>query len=74
MFSGIISNYEISDDLSQGDDTGQLLINFNCTNLIELLANKIAGRRTNPIDFDDESMDRVSVLAKSNFNFGAPKE
>jgi len=36
------------------------------------LNNKISGRRTNASDFTAGDMDRVSALAKSNFNFGAP--
>ena len=44
---------------------------------INQLNNKVAGRRTNPIDQaefypGDQSFDRVPALAKSNFNFGAP--
>lgn len=71
MFQGVVSNFEISDDLQSGDTVGRLVININCTSFVELLANKVSGRRTNPIDFEDESMDRVTVLAKSNFNFGS---
>ena len=73
-FHGVVSNYEIADDLSMGDDTGEITIALNVTSVVELLNNKVSGRRTNPIDFPNEaSMDRVSALAKSNFNFGAPQ-
>lgn len=73
-FQGIVSNYDITDELDMGGDTGTLTIFFNITSIVELLNNKVNGRRTNPIDFPDEGlMDRVSALAKSNFNFGAPK-
>ena len=73
-FHGVVSNYEIADDLRMGDDTGEITIAFNVTSVVELLNNKVSGRRTNPIDFPNEnSMDRVSALAKSNFNFGAPQ-
>lgn len=71
MFQGVVSNFQISDDLNSGDTVGRLVININCTSFVDILANKVSGRRTNPIDFDDESMDRVTVLAKSNFNFGS---
>jgi len=74
MFKGVVSNYEISDDLGIGDDTGTVTIVLNATSIVELLNNKIAGRRTNPSDFDsEETMARVGTLAKSNFNFGAPE-
>ena len=72
VFQGVVSNFQISDDLPQGEITGSLIINFNCTSFVELLQNKVGGRRTNPIDFEDSSMNSVSVLSKSNFNFGAP--
>ena len=76
-FKGVISNYSITDDLNEGSDTGSVAIILSATNVIELLNNKITGRRTNPIDHkdfypNDQSMDRVPALAKSNFNFGAP--
>jgi hypothetical protein len=72
-FQGVISNYEISDDLDMGDSTGTIVLNLTATSVVELLNNKVTGRRTNPADFPSEaSMNRVSALAKSNFNFGAP--
>lgn len=77
-FQGIVSNYEITDDLDIGADTGTVTINISATSVVELLNNKISGRRTNPTDQlnlypGDQSMNRVPNLAKSNFNFGAPK-
>lgn len=74
-FSGVVNNFIIKDDLDGSD--GALTIVFTCTSVVDQLTNKIAGRRTNPIDQaefypGDESFDRVPALAKSNFNFGAP--
>jgi hypothetical protein len=76
-FHGVINNYNISDDLEMGSSTGQITMVLSATSVVELLNNKIAGRRTNPIDEkiffpNDKSMDRVPALAKSNLNFGAP--
>jgi hypothetical protein len=76
-FNGIVSNFEIADDLDIGSDTGTVTLVLTCTSVVELLNNKVSGRRTNPIDQDqfypnDKSFDRVPALAKSNFNFGAP--
>jgi hypothetical protein len=72
-FQGVVSNYDISDDLDMGSDSGTVTITLNVTSVVELLNNKTAGRRTNPADFPNEkSMDRIPGLAKSNFNFGAP--
>jgi hypothetical protein len=76
-FKGIISNFNINDDLGEGSDTGTITVILTATSVIELLNNKVTGRRTNPLDHkqfypNDLSMDRVPALAKSNFNFGAP--
>lgn len=71
-FQGVVSNYDISDELNMGSDTGSITLTLTVTSVVELLNNKIAGRRTNPTDFPDGDMARVLPLAKSNFNFGAP--
>lgn len=76
-FKGVISNFAINDDLSEGGDTGTITIVLSATSVVEMLNNKFTGRRTNPLDHqqfypNDQSMDRVPALAKSNFNFGAP--
>lgn len=77
-FRGIITNFSIENQLQMGGETGSLTISLECSSYVELLQNKIAGRRTNPIDQklyfpNDLSMDRIPSLAKSNFDFGAPK-
>lgn len=71
-FQGVVSNYDISDDLEMGGSTGTITLTLNVTSVVELLQNKITGRRTNPADFPNGDMDRVLPLQKSNFNFGAP--
>ena len=78
-FKGVISNFSINDDLAEGGDTGTITIVLSATSVVELLNNKVTGRRTNPLDHKefypgDQSMDRVPALAKSNFNFGAPAQ
>lgn len=72
-FQGIVSNYDIADDLDIGSDKGTVTLTLTVTSVVELLQNKINGRRTNPQDFPDGDMDRVLPLQKSNFNFGAPQ-
>jgi hypothetical protein len=57
---------------------GTCTISFQCSTLIDLMSEKRAGRRTNPMDEktffpNDLAMDRVPTLAGSSFNFGAPK-
>lgn len=76
-FKGVISNYTITDDLDEGDRDGTFTITFVATSVIDLLNNKVSGRRTNPIDQKqfyptDESFDRIPSLIKSNINFGGP--
>jgi hypothetical protein len=77
-FNGIVNNFDITDELDMGSSTGTIALTLTCSNVVELLNNKVTGRRTNPIDQKlyyptDLSMDRVPALAKSNFNFGAPQ-
>lgn len=77
-FRGVVSNFSIEDDLSQGSDSGTIVLGLECTSVVQILSNKIVGRRTNPIDQktyfpSDVCFDRVPALAKSNFNFGAPE-
>lgn len=72
-FQGVVSNYDITDDLAMGDDTGTVTLSLTVTSVVELLQNKITGRRTNPQDFPNGDMARVLPLQKSNFNFGAPQ-
>lgn len=72
-FQGVVSNYDITDDLDMGSDTGTVTLSLTVTSVVELLSNKVTGRRTNPQDFPNGDMARVLPLQKSNFNFGAPQ-
>lgn len=73
-FKGIVTNYDISDDVDVAAQIATTTITLTCASIVEVLSKKISGRRTNPMDFADESsMSRVQALANSNFNFGAPK-
>mgnify|MGYP001083865260 CR=1 FL=1 len=77
-FRGIINNFSIENSINMGDDTATVSILLECSSYLEYLENKIGGRRTNPLDqvaYDptDTSMKRVPTLARSNFDFGAPK-
>jgi hypothetical protein len=72
-FQGVVSNFEISDDLEMGDSTGTVTLTLTVTSVVELLLNKVTGRRTNAADFANGDMNRVLPLQKSNFNFGAPQ-
>jgi hypothetical protein len=72
-FQGDVSNYDIANDLDMGSDTGTVTLTLTVTSVVELLQNKINGRRTNTQDFPNGDMARVLPLQKSNFNFGAPQ-
>lgn len=48
-FKGYVTNFDLVDEL---DEDGNLIfmINISATSLVSLLANKVSGQRTNPID------------------------
>ena len=74
-FKGIVTNYGISDDVDIVSGVAVTTISLNCNSIVEVLSNKVTGRRTNQVDFPGESsMNRVLALSKSNFQFGAPKQ
>lgn len=75
-FSGTINNYAIEEEYNSESLTASSSVVFTCSSVTETLSNKVTGRKTNAssqqVFFpDDQSMDRVNVIAKSNFNFGA---
>jgi len=73
-FKGIVTNYDVSDDVDVAAQIATTTITLTCSSIVEVLGVKVSGRRTNPVDFPGElSMGRVQALANSNFNFGAPK-
>ena len=78
-FYGIVTNYSIdyTADPTTPDRSGSVTINLQCSSVVEQLSKKISGCRTSSEDMKkfypgDLSMDRVSSLARTNFNFGAP--
>lgn len=71
-FQGVVSNYDITDELEMGSDAGTVTLTLTVTSIVEILSNKASGRRTNAADFPNGDMARVLPLQKSNFNFGAP--
>lgn len=72
-FKGIVTNYAITDSVEVNDNLATSTITLTCNSPVELLSNKVSGRRTNQTDFPGvQDMARVQALANSNFNFGAP--
>ena len=77
-FTGIVTNYNISEERQDQDDN--FTITLNASSFKNVLENRIAGRKTNSeswkeITPTDTSMDRVPSLADRAFDFGkAPQQ
>jgi len=74
-FTGIVTNYNISEERVDQDDN--FTITLNASSFKSVLENRIAGRKTNSeswkeINPTDTSMDRVPSLADRSFDFGRP--
>lgn len=74
-FSGIVSNYTLSEEWDPTTRTSTNTIVFACASQVDILQKKIAGRATSSSSMkkyfpSDLSMDRVSVLEKATFDFG----
>lgn len=77
-FRGFVNNYSLSEDYNIESRTSTNTLVLTCSSSADVLSNKIAGRKTNPVSMkkyfpDDISMDRVPSLENAYFNFGAPK-
>jgi hypothetical protein len=77
-FTGIVTNYNISEERQDNDDN--FTITLNASSFKSVLENRIAGRKTNSESWKeynptDTSMDRVPSLADRAFSFGVePKQ
>lgn len=74
-FKGIINNYSLIEELDFDTRSGTASIQLECTSNIEILGNKVSGRKTNPISMKkfyntDSSFDRVPTLENTTFDFG----
>ena len=74
-FTGIVTNYNISEERQDNDDN--FTITLNASSFKSVLENRIAGRKTNSESWKetnptDTSMDRVPSLADRAFDFGKP--
>jgi hypothetical protein len=72
-FTGIVTNYNISEERQDQDDN--FTITLNASSFKSVLENRIAGRKTNSESWKeynptDTSMDRVPSLADRAFSFG----
>jgi hypothetical protein len=76
-FKGYVTTFTLNEDFDNTTRTSSNTIVLNCSSIIDVLQNKISGRKTNPSSqkkfySSDVSMDRVPNLANATFNFGAP--
>ena len=77
-FTGFVNNYSLNEEYDVDTRTSTNTLVLTCTSTVDVLANKVAGRRTNPQSEkkfypDDLGMDRVPTLVNATFNFGAPQ-
>ena len=75
-FQGIVTNWSLEEDFTQGSTTSSNRIAFTCSSRVGQMSNKVSGRRTNSADMKrwyptDVAFDRVAQLANTNYNFGA---
>ena len=76
-FIGSVNNYSLQEefDLEERDATNLVLL--ECASTVDLLSQKISGRKTNPESHQkfyptDTAMSRVPTLKGTKFDFGAP--
>lgn len=77
-FFGMVTNYALDEQYDVVNRSSSNTISLICSSKIDILSNKVAGRKTNPNSEkrfypSDTSMDRVPNLVGANFNFGVPK-
>jgi hypothetical protein len=77
-FVGFVNNYSIQEEYDVDSRTATNTLALICNSSVDVLQNKITGRRTNPRSQkafypNDLAMDRVPTLKNATFDFGAKK-
>jgi hypothetical protein len=77
-FSGYVNNIALDEEYDVVSRNSSNTIILSCASNVDVLNNKIAGRRTNSESQkkffpNDVSMDRVSAIESTYFDFGANK-
>lgn len=77
-FRGFVDNFALQEEYDNPSRTSSNTLALNCASSIDVLTNKITGRKTNPSSQkqffpNDLSMDRVPNLENATFDFGAPE-
>jgi len=76
-YRGYINNYSLNEDFDSETRTSSNTLVLTCTSAVDILTNKVAGRKTNPTSQKsffptDLCFDRVTTIQNTTFNFGAP--
>ena len=74
-FTGIVTSYNIAEDLQIIEDTDNFTVTVNASSFKSVLENRIAGRKTNPTSWQvfnstDSSMNNIYSISDQNFDFG----
>lgn len=74
-FTGIVTSYNIGEDLQLVEDTDNFTVTVNASSFKTVLENRIAGRKTNPTSWQvfnstDSSMNNIYSISDQNFDFG----
>lgn len=74
-YRGFVNNYTLQEDWNQDTRTSSNTIVLVCASALDVLSNKVSGRKTNPYSEkkyfpNDVSMDRVPSLENATFDFG----
>lgn len=77
-FTGFVNNLALQEDYDVDNRISSNTLLMVCASNVDILSNKIAGRKTNAASqktfySTDVSMDRVSALESTYFDFGARK-
>lgn len=77
-YRGFVNNYSLQEEYDSQSRTSSNSILLVCNSAIDVLQNKVTGRKTNPASqkkfySSDLCMDRVPTLENATFDFGKPK-
>jgi hypothetical protein len=77
-FIGFVNNMALDEEYDTENRISSNTVVLSCSSVVDVMQNKISGRRTNPASMkrfysSDISMDRVPTLINSYFDFGAKK-
>lgn len=77
-FQGYVNNISLDEDYDVDQRTSSNTLLLSCASNVDILSNKISGRKTNPASMKkffstDLSMDKVPNLESSYFDFGVKR-